>query len=174
MRDLAQVKYGEEAWDNVRKMANIDTPTFSIHQVMIMVLRLTNFKSTWVVGNLTFPCSIRNGGNGENHSVQVYPEQLLGKIAKKAFATLGCSADEFFEVRQSNMFIINVSITNVSYVIQGMGYYFVEFCALYGYGDVLALLGRCPQKLFILVVCDLLVLNEFFMLIESDLLLLSC
>ena len=23
-----------------------------------------------------------------------------------------------------------------------MGYYFVEFCALYGYGDVLALLGR--------------------------------
>ena len=29
---------------------------------------------------------------------QVYPEQLLGKIAKKAFQTLGCSADEFFEV----------------------------------------------------------------------------
>jgi len=78
-----KVKYGEEAWDNVRKMANIDTPTFSIHQV--------------------------------------YPEQLLGKIAKKAFQTLGCSADEFFE---------------------GMGYYFVEFCAIYGYGDVLALLGR--------------------------------
>ena len=30
---------------------------------------------------------------------QVYPEQLLGKIAKKAFQTLGCSADEFFEVK---------------------------------------------------------------------------
>ena len=29
---------------------------------------------------------------------------------------------------------------------QGMGYYFVEFCALYGYGDVLALLGRFPQQ----------------------------
>merc|ERR550532_2451755 len=42
-------------------------------------------------------------------------------MAKKAFQTLGCSADEVFE---------------------GMGYYFVEFCALYGYGDVLALLGR--------------------------------
>ena len=27
------MKYGEEAWENVRKMANIDTPTFSIHQV---------------------------------------------------------------------------------------------------------------------------------------------
>ena len=30
---IKQVKYGDEAWDNVRKMANIDTPTFSIHQV---------------------------------------------------------------------------------------------------------------------------------------------
>jgi guanylate cyclase len=28
-----QVKYGEEAWENVRRMANVDTPTFSIHQV---------------------------------------------------------------------------------------------------------------------------------------------
>ena len=37
-------------------------------------------------------------GNGNSSAVQVYPEQLLGKIAKKAFATLGCSADEFFEV----------------------------------------------------------------------------
>ena len=26
-----------------------------------------------------------------------------------------------------------------------MGYYFVEFCAIYGYGDVLALLGRSWQ-----------------------------
>ena len=32
-----QVKYGEEAWDNVRKMANIDTPTFSIHQVIMFI-----------------------------------------------------------------------------------------------------------------------------------------
>jgi hypothetical protein len=29
----AQVKYGEDAWDNVRRLANIDTPTFSIHHV---------------------------------------------------------------------------------------------------------------------------------------------
>ena len=62
---------------------------------------------------------------------------------------------------------------NVSFVIQGMGYYFVEFCALYGYGDVLALLGRCYQKLFMPIVCNLLVLNEFFLLIECDLLVLS-
>ena len=78
-----KVKYGEDAWDNVRRLSNIDSPTFSIHQV--------------------------------------YPEQLLGKIAKKTFTTLGCNADEFFE---------------------GMGFYFVEFAAQYGYGDVLALLGR--------------------------------
>merc|ERR1712088_925285 len=52
---------------------------------------------------------------------QVYPEQMLGKLAKKTFTTLGCNADEFFE---------------------GMGYYFVAFAAQYGYGDVLALLGR--------------------------------
>jgi len=78
-----KVKYGEDAWDNVRRLANIDSPTFSIHQV--------------------------------------YPEQLLGKIAKKTFTTLGCNADEFFE---------------------GMGFYFIEFAAQYGYGDVLALLGR--------------------------------
>jgi guanylate cyclase len=42
----------------------------------------------------------------------VYPEQLLGKISKKAFTTLGCQADEFFE---------------------GMGYYFVEFTGKFGY-----------------------------------------
>jgi len=46
---------------------------------------------------------------------------MLGKIAKKTFTTLGCNSDEFFE---------------------GMGYYFVEFASQYGYGDVLALLGR--------------------------------
>ena len=75
------------------------------------------------------------------------------------------------------MLIINISmITNISFVIQGMGYYFVEFCALYGYGDVLALLGRCQQELFMLIECNLLVLNEciLYAYIESDLLVLSC
>ena len=48
-----QQKYGEEAWDNVRRLANIDSPTFSIHQVMRMVFKLTNFKSKWV-GELDF------------------------------------------------------------------------------------------------------------------------
>jgi guanylate cyclase len=26
-------KYGEEAWENVRRLASIDTPTFAVHQV---------------------------------------------------------------------------------------------------------------------------------------------
>ena len=46
---------------------------------------------------------------------------MLGKIAKKTFSTLGVKASEFFEE---------------------MGYFFVEFVGKFGYGDVLALLGR--------------------------------
>ena len=79
---------------------------------------------------------------------------MLGKIAKKAFATLGCSADEFFEVRKQQKIFFGNKVPNHFLTFpcnargsiidfQGMGYYFVEFCALYGYGDVLALLGRC-------------------------------
>ena len=45
----------------------------------------------------------------------------MGRIAKKSFSTLGCSESEFYEE---------------------MGYFFVEFVAQFGYGDVLALLGR--------------------------------
>ena len=52
---------------------------------------------------------------------QVYPEQLLGRIAKKAFTVLGCNDNEFFE---------------------GMGGFFLSFLGQFGYGDVLALLGR--------------------------------
>ena len=86
-----QVKYGEEAWDNVRKMANIDTPTFSIHQVVKILLII----------NRSWPCPDDKKSQSMmiDEEPQVYPEQLLGKIAKKAFQTLGCSADEFFEVK---------------------------------------------------------------------------
>ena len=45
----------------------------------------------------------------------------MGRIAKKAFQFLGCKDSEFFE---------------------GMGYYFINFLGQFGYGDVLALLGR--------------------------------
>ena len=76
-------KYGEDAWDSIRRLANVDNPNFTVHQV--------------------------------------YPEQLLGRIAKKAFQTLGVKDSEFFAE---------------------MGYFFVEFVGRFGYGDVLALLGR--------------------------------
>ena len=46
---------------------------------------------------------------------------MIGKVAKKTFSTLGCKDSEFFEE---------------------MGYFFVEFVGQFGYGDVLALLGR--------------------------------
>ena len=42
-------------------------------------------------------------------------------MAKKAFQSLGCKDSEFFDE---------------------MGYFFVEFVGQFGYGDVLALLGR--------------------------------
>ena len=45
----------------------------------------------------------------------------MSRVAKKTFSTLGCTDAEFFEE---------------------MGYFFVEFVGQFGYGDVLALLGR--------------------------------
>jgi len=78
-----KVKHGKDAWENIRRLANIDTPSFSIHQT--------------------------------------YPEQLVGKVVKKALGALDMKDNEFFEE---------------------VGYYFVEFVCEFGYGDVLALLGR--------------------------------
>lgn len=45
----------------------------------------------------------------------------MARLSKKAFQFLGCKDSEFFE---------------------GMGYHFVNFLDQFGYGDVLALLGR--------------------------------
>ena len=45
----------------------------------------------------------------------------MARLSKKAFQFLGCADSEFFE---------------------GMGYHFVNFLDQFGYGDVLALLGR--------------------------------
>ena len=30
---LCKVKYGEEAWDNIRRLAGLDSPDFAVHQV---------------------------------------------------------------------------------------------------------------------------------------------
>ena len=53
--------------------------------------------------------------------LKTYPEQLVGRMAKKAIQVLEMSDKDFFEE---------------------VGYYFVDFVCEFGYGDVLALLGR--------------------------------
>ncbi|CAD6996082.1 unnamed protein product [Ceratitis capitata] len=75
--------YGEEKWEDIRRQAGIDSPSFSVHQV--------------------------------------YPENMLNKLAKKAQQVLGVSEHEFMDQ---------------------MGVYFVGFVGQYGYDRVLSVLGR--------------------------------
>ncbi|KAH8280031.1 hypothetical protein KR018_001611 [Drosophila ironensis] len=75
--------YGEEKWEDIRRQAGIDSPSFSVHQV--------------------------------------YPENLLQKLAKKAQLVLGVSERDFMDQ---------------------MGVYFVGFVGQYGYDRVLSVLGR--------------------------------
>ncbi|XP_013112475.2 soluble guanylate cyclase 88E isoform X1 [Stomoxys calcitrans] len=75
--------YGEEKWEDIRRQAGVDSPSFSVHQV--------------------------------------YPENLLNKLAKKAQTVLGVSEREFMDQ---------------------MGVYFVSFVGQYGYDRVLSVLGR--------------------------------
>ncbi|XP_060645574.1 soluble guanylate cyclase 88E isoform X1 [Drosophila nasuta] len=75
--------YGEEKWEDIRRQAGIDSPSFSVHQV--------------------------------------YPENLLQKLAKKAQTVLGVSEREFMD---------------------RLGVYFVGFVGQYGYDRVLSVLGR--------------------------------
>ena len=35
-----KVKHGKDAWENIRRLANIDTPSFSIHQVKLATICL--------------------------------------------------------------------------------------------------------------------------------------
>lgn len=75
--------YGEDKWEDIRRQAGIDAPSFSVHQV--------------------------------------YPENLLQKLAKKAQTVLGVSEREFMD---------------------RLGVYFVGFVGQYGYDRVLSVLGR--------------------------------
>ena len=34
-----KVKHGKDAWENIRRLANIDTPSFSIHQVKFKAIQ---------------------------------------------------------------------------------------------------------------------------------------
>ncbi|XP_072766942.1 guanylyl cyclase at 88E isoform X2 [Anoplolepis gracilipes] len=75
--------YGEDRWEEIRRQASVDQPSFSVHQV--------------------------------------YPENLLPRLAKKAIQILGVTEKEFFDQ---------------------MGVHFVGFVGQYGYDRVLSVLGR--------------------------------
>ncbi|XP_076390597.1 guanylyl cyclase at 88E isoform X3 [Megachile rotundata] len=75
--------YGEDRWEEIRRQAAVDQPSFSVHQV--------------------------------------YPENLIPRLAKKAIQVLGITEKEFFDQ---------------------MGVHFVGFVGQYGYDRVLSVLGR--------------------------------
>ncbi|KAF5301430.1 hypothetical protein FQA39_LY02159 [Lamprigera yunnana] len=75
--------YGEDKWEEIRKAAAVDQPSFSTHEV--------------------------------------YSENLVPKLAKKAIQILGITEQEFFDQ---------------------MGVFFVSFVSQYGYDRVLSVLGR--------------------------------
>lgn len=83
LAEYIKVNYGEDKWDDIRRQAGIDSPSFSVHQV--------------------------------------YPENLLNKLAKKAQQVLGVSEHQFMDQ---------------------MGVCFVGFVGQYGYDRVLSVLGR--------------------------------
>ncbi|KPJ19146.1 Soluble guanylate cyclase 88E [Papilio machaon] len=83
MAEYIRQTYGEERWEDIRRQAGVEQPSFSVHQV--------------------------------------YPENLIARLAKKAQEVLGISEREFMDQ---------------------MGVYFVGFVSQYGYDRVLSVLGR--------------------------------
>nr|XP_022900922.1 soluble guanylate cyclase 88E [Onthophagus taurus] len=83
MSEYIKQTYGEEKWEEIRRAANVEQPTFSTHQV--------------------------------------YPENLIPKLAKKAIQILETTEREFFDQ---------------------MGVFFISFVSQYGYDRVLSVLGR--------------------------------
>ncbi|XP_069696916.1 soluble guanylate cyclase 88E [Periplaneta americana] len=83
MAEYIKQVYGEDRWEEIRRQATVDQPSFSVHQV--------------------------------------YPENLIPRLAKKAIQVLGVTEREFFDQ---------------------MGVHFVGFVSQYGYDRVLSVLGR--------------------------------
>ena len=78
-----------------------------------------------------------------SYFLQVYPEQLIGRITKKSLSTIDMTDAEFFE--QVGLFFVEfVSQFGYYIVQQSNGYFFLSQYSLFvfRYGDVLALLGR--------------------------------
>ncbi|XP_048511363.1 soluble guanylate cyclase 88E isoform X2 [Athalia rosae] len=83
MSEYIKQVYGEDRWEEIRRQAAVEQPSFSVHQV--------------------------------------YPENLIPRLAKKAIQVLGITEKEFFDQ---------------------MGVHFVGFVGQYGYDRVLSVLGR--------------------------------
>ncbi|CAH4035389.1 unnamed protein product [Pieris brassicae] len=83
MAEYIRQTYGEEKWEDIRRQAGVEQPSFSVHQV--------------------------------------YPENLIARLAKTAQEVLGITEKEFMDQ---------------------MGVYFVGFVSQYGYDRVLSVLGR--------------------------------
>ncbi|CAK1541026.1 unnamed protein product [Leptosia nina] len=83
MAEYIRQTYGEERWEDIRRQAGVEQPSFSVHQV--------------------------------------YPENLIARLAKTAQEVLGITEKEFMDQ---------------------MGVYFVGFVSQYGYDRVLSVLGR--------------------------------
>ncbi|KAF3419786.1 hypothetical protein E2986_07949 [Frieseomelitta varia] len=87
MSEYIRQVYGEDRWEEIRRQASVDQPSFSVHQV--------------------------------------YPENLIPRLAKKAIQVLGITEKEFFDQ---------------------MGVHFVGFVGQYGYDRVLSVLGRHDES----------------------------
>ncbi|GLV35342.1 Guanylyl cyclase at 88E [Carabus blaptoides fortunei] len=83
MSEYIKETYGEDKWEEIRRQATVDQPSFSVHQV--------------------------------------YPENLIPRLAKNAIEILGITEQQFFDK---------------------MGVHFVGFVSQYGYDRVLSVLGR--------------------------------
>ncbi|XP_066597958.1 soluble guanylate cyclase 88E isoform X2 [Prorops nasuta] len=83
MSEFIRQVYGEDRWEEIRRQASVEQPSFSVHQV--------------------------------------YPENLIPRLAKKAIQVLGVTERDFFDQ---------------------MGVHFVGFVGQYGYDRVLSVLGR--------------------------------
>ncbi|XP_060807055.1 soluble guanylate cyclase 88E [Amyelois transitella] len=83
MAEYIRQMYGEDKWEEIRRQAGVEQPSFSVHQV--------------------------------------YPENLITRLAKTAQEVLDISEREFMDQ---------------------MGVYFVGFVSQYGYDRVLSVLGR--------------------------------
>ncbi|XP_063237743.1 soluble guanylate cyclase 88E [Bacillus rossius redtenbacheri] len=83
LAEFIRQAYGEDKWEEIRRQAQVEQPSFSVHQV--------------------------------------YPENLIPRLANKAMQVLDITEQEFFDQ---------------------MGVYFVGFVSQYGYDRVLSVLGR--------------------------------